>query len=242
LTERKQFSGGQGKAALAMIAAFLLSWSSGAAAQLEAPTGSNIVRPGPARGPAGAASATDSGLVVLPGFAACMIDHDRSAIERIIAGFPDEKEYRALRLLADSDCLSLGELQSTVRLLRGALYAELYRLSFASHAPSLAGASIDWPSDAKGQPEGDAATYVALGQFAECLVLKHPEESRQLMLVPPRSKRESDALGAMMPDMGPCLAAGVQIKLSKPVVEALIAEALYRLSVKAAAGVTHASN
>lgn len=226
-----------------MIAAFLLNCPNGAPAQLEAPTGSNIVRPGPARGPAGAASATDSGLVALPAFAACMIDHDQPAIERVIASFPDEREEKALWRLADSDCLSQGELRSTSRLLRGALYAELYRRSFSSRAPSLVSTSIDWVADAKGQLEAAAANYIALGQFAECLVLKHPEESRQLMLVPPRSQRESDALRAMMPDMGPCLAAGVEIKLSKPVVEALLAEALYRLSVKGAAatGATHAS-
>ena len=181
--------------------------------------------------------------MALPAFAACLVEHDQPEIERVIARFPDEKEHKALWRLADADCLSSGELTMTDQLLRGALYAELYRRSYSYHAPSISGAGIDWWADTTGQPDGDANNYVALRQFAECLVLKHPEESRQLMLVPPRSHREDEALGAMVPDMGPCLVAGVELKFSKPVVEGLIAEALYRLSVRgaAASAATHAS-
>jgi hypothetical protein len=226
------------------MAALLLAWGNGATGPaLAQEAGSHIVRPGPAQGPSGGLGAADSGRMALPAYAACLVEHDRAEIERVIARFPDEKEQTALWRLADADCLSSGELTMTDQLLRGALYAELYRRSYAYHAPSIAGASIDWWADTAAQEPAAANNFVALRQFAECLVQKHPEESRQLMLVPPRSRREDEALGAMTPDMGPCLVAGAELKFSKPVLEGLIAEALYRLSVKgaAAAGTSHAS-
>jgi hypothetical protein len=213
-----------------MVAAFVLSWPSIGWAQREAPTGSNILRARPAEAPDTLGTA-EAGRVALPEFAACLVDHDRPDVERIIAGFPDDKQSKALNRLAGDECLASGELTVTDRLLRGALYAELYRRSFTDRAPSIADATVDWSTDAAGQPAEEAGLYVALRQFAQCLVQKHSGESRQLMFVPPRSHREDDALRAMTPDMAPCLVQGAQIRFSKDVLEGLIAEVLYRLSV-----------
>lgn len=195
------------------------------------------------QGPAGGLSAEDDLRKMLPAYAACLVEHDRPDVERILARFPDAANDKALGNLDLRDCLYNVEITISNVTLRGALYAELYRRTYRERQPDLHGVSIDWWAVAAGQDKDRANNYVGLRQFAECLVQKHPQESRALMLVPPRSKREEDAVRTMVPDMGACLAAGSEVHLNIELIEALVAEALYRLSAKAAAATaTRASN
>lgn len=63
-----------------------------------------------------------------------------------------------------------------------------------------------------------------------CVVMRNPSNVRALIESEPASPTEAAAVEKMMPDLAPCVPAGMEVKLSKPRLRALFAASLYRIA------------
>jgi hypothetical protein len=65
-----------------------------------------------------------------------------------------------------------------------------------------------------------------------CIVRRSPERARALIGTEPTTAAENAAFKAIVPDIGPCVTQGSELKLNTPNLRAVIAYALYRASSK----------
>jgi hypothetical protein len=182
-------------------------------------------------------SPVDKGRVVMALFAECVVDRMPAQARTYLAMFPDaEASQKAARRLATPECLEPNSalmvgINIDEMLLRGALYAALYKKAFKRNEPLLTETPVDYWADAKGQKTDFTNQYVAFRQFADCVVHKHGAESRSLVLADVAGEKERAAMAAIIPDLNTCMVAGSKVEFSKSVLIGLIAEALYRSSV-----------
>jgi len=140
------------------------------------------------------------------------------------------------------DCLGIGvqvtrfygtiEVQLSGTALMGAVAQALYRVQFASRPPS----SLAIPASvAPIMPPASAASRQLLASyaFAQCLANAHPDAVRRLVLSKVGSREESAGFSQVQQFMGPCVYGPV--KADRNSLRLMLAQALYRWSVTAAA-------
>ncbi|MBA2935795.1 hypothetical protein HZF05_17080 [Sphingomonas sp. CGMCC 1.13654] len=205
-----------------------------ASGQMEAETGSNIRTPAPAEIPYySKLSDADRARATIIAFSQCVVLREAHGVARVLSANPiGSNQNKLLSDLAIDDCLRYGELRMDATLLRGGLYAALYRLNYRKISPPLADQPIDFTPDIAGATGNEAQNYIGLRQFADCVVRKDPSNSRSLILSDVGSKIETADFSVLSSSFSACLAQGTKITFSKAVIHGLIAEALYREAVR----------
>lgn len=163
-------------------------------------------------------------------YSQCLINSTRqrsvNALKLPVGG---TRSLKALSDISISECLSDGDLHFDGMLLRGSLFRALYRADFTTKAPGLSKDPIDYASDLE-KIEGNEQ-YIALHEYAECVVRSDPEDVRGIVLSATASSTETRYLGQLSPHLGGCLPKGSQIKFTKPVLFGVLSEVLYRISI-----------
>lgn len=197
----------------------------------ETTTGSRVSHQAPAD-PARLASASpvEKARVMMNDFALCHATRGRKKIEQINAKQPvpvlAAQQYDNL-LSGTSDCLTNSSLSFNAEIFSGASFLAMLRLDYrqADRVPALH--SVDYMKLADVvAPEG--RQYVATRSFAQCVVMAAPRETAALLFSRELSKSEDEAFASVSPHLGPCLAAGQEVKFSRTIIYGLLAEAMYR--------------
>jgi hypothetical protein len=211
----------------------------GALLALSAQTGSIIPQRGEPASPEGGEDSADA-QQVLNDFSRCVVLRNRRGVERFLALSPGSPGWsRAGSRIATSDCLLNGELRFQPPMFRGALYEALYRVQFGSRPlPDLTAAPpVNYAGADVASLNEVQRGWVALQSFGDCVVRGAPLAARTLVLSAVGTPEERRAFAAVMPALGPCLVAGVELRFSRPVLRGLISESLYRLTAAARASV-----
>lgn len=199
-------------------------------ASAEQRSGTHIDTPPPAEISQGLSPA-DNARATMLAFGACVVQSRRAGVERALAISPlDDRYKRELRNLATNDCLRAGEIRFDFLLMRGSLFAALYRIDFRAGPGALAAEPIDFAADLHGADSGDARDYLGLHQFADCVVRADPAAARALVMAPVAGRTEATAFATLGPRFSACIQQGQNIRFTRIVLTSLIAEALYRES------------
>jgi hypothetical protein len=181
---------------------------------------------------------------ILLKFGQCIYSRRTGVAERFLALPVDSQEYSSLHkslfvTLADSCLEGDGELYFTDDLLRGALFEAAYRKKFGKKGPTNFASSLKTGQlETYVQPlSDDARRQLVLQDMAECVVRADPKAVKLLILSSPESARENEAVRTVTAKISPCLSNGQKAGFSRPSLRAILAEALYRLSVTATAPV-----
>jgi hypothetical protein len=121
-----------------------------------------------------------------------------------------------------------GELRMDPSLMRGGLYAGLYRADYSHIDGTLGDQPVDFTADVKGSETPSAQQYIWSHEFADCVVRADQADARKLVLAPVASSIERQAFAALTPRFNGCMSAGQTLTFSRIVLTALISEALYR--------------
>lgn len=173
---------------------------------------------------------------VMNDYGSCILQRSRRRAEAALRKVPGSKwEDQAMRKLASPDCLSDGVLSFQPGLFRGSLFEALYEADFKTTPVAAADAPpVDYSAGADAPITDEVRVQVALRQFADCVVRSNASAARALVLSKVGSAAEGDSFQQLMPAMSRCLAKGVELNFTRPVLRGLIAETLYRLSRAAA--------
>lgn len=224
-----------------LLVTFVLLATNGAPAvaqsQSEKATGSHIRRPKRAYIPDGTLTSVDKARVTQAEFARCTLDRHR---QRVFAALALEPGYDGKALIAATpgDCLGEGSLRTDTVLLRGALFAELYRRRVsASEDDGLLFPVL--PLDLSRQLPDDAPLELRSSQFllliTDCVHEADPEAVRAVITSDVASAEQEKAFATVIPLLGPCVPTGQTLRLSKSMLEAAFGEYLYRSSAPAGA-------
>jgi hypothetical protein len=216
----------------ASLIAIALFGSDAAYAQraIERDTGSNIPVPKRARIPESGSKA-ERGNVVMREFARCTIDRMPGKVATLLA-MPLGREYdKAMRQVVSEECLSAGEISFKPILLRGALFTELWQRRMLAESKGKTWGPV-LPAYDLSAPIADAGAETKQQQgllwFADCIVKRDRPAANDVIVRQVGSSAQDEAYARLMPDLGPCLPQGQQVKFSKPILEGVLAEALYR--------------
>jgi hypothetical protein len=191
--------------------------------------------PRPANVPDSNLNKADLSRATMRSFAKCVIGVSRQRVIDYLDTFPGSKE--ALELangLSRDDCLVAAELRFSEELFRWSLYDELYNSNFRNH--DLAAIADIPETDFVGMTKGlNAEQYqvVAIWQLGECTVRAAPKVSQTLVWSPIGSDSEAAAIQEIVPIVSGCVNKDNEIKFSKAVLRGVMAEALYKLAMKA---------
>ena len=128
----------------------------------------------------------------------------------------------------DARCLGNSRLVMPPDSLRGAYYQQLYRERFATAAPTLTQAPIDFVGKSSGNLSQEAKTEVALLQFGDCVARRDLGDTHALLLTLPGTEQETQVLQALMPQFRACLVQGSKWTLDKRTISAVLSEVVYR--------------
>lgn len=166
-------------------------------------------------------------------FSDCVVQRDRNEALIYLGLAPTTKG--AMKIggkIFSPECIkteSGGQLRIPGPVVRSGLYGALYRADFGRHEGTLSEQPLDLAKD----ENRDLPNYVALREFAECVVRSDPANSRAAVLAYVGSTAEKTAFAALAPKFGPCLPQGTQVEFSKTIIQGLLGEVLYRLSTPA---------
>ena len=193
--------------------------------QVEAQSGSLIGVPKRARFPeVSGLSAVDRGRVVMAQFARCTVDRSRSRVDRVLA-MPIGKAYwREMSALSSPECLAHGGIKFKSDVMRGALFTELWQRKEAEGGVDTALRRVDASADDGGP--GQMNAYML--QFADCVIAADRSAVVSVLKAPTASSAQNEAYKSLLPRLGPCFPSGGKLTLSKPILEGVLAEALYR--------------
>lgn len=223
------FAGMRRLAVQCVALAALACSATAATAQREAETGTRFKRPKPAEIPDKASmSEAERGRAALDQFGTCLVETNR---DRVTSALQADSDDKFTRLTTNTECLRSGMLRFSADLLRGALYASLYRRDYGDAPVLIAEQTIDFGqmSPATIQP----ATGMLM--VADCVLRKDLKNARDFVVLPTGAVAETAAFVAIRPHLGPCVPAGQEVALSKNAIEGALAEALYRQSIPARA-------
>ena len=74
----------------------------------------------------------------------------------------------------------------------------------------------------------------ALLYLADCVIKRDAQDAGDVVLLPTASKAQEASFKKLIPNLGPCLVQGQKIAFSKPIIEGILAEVLYRGTVEPA--------
>lgn len=195
-----------------------------------------IVGPDPAKAPDTIRlSELDKSKLVTSRYVDCLVKKNRSGVDGFLSKYINREDTLEMgSKLAVSECLYTGELRMSGQVLRGQLFAALYRTDFDSPVSMTAGQRVDYrpdlPEDLLPDEGKSANIYVALRDFSDCVVTSDTKAIHKLVTTEVVSTSEKTAWDHVQSLMGPCLVEGVELKFSKSVLESLFAESIYRLS------------
>jgi hypothetical protein len=190
-------------------------------AQRQADTGTRFTIPKPAKIPDNPSlTEAERGRVALSQFAGCLTERSR---EKVVTAL-ESLESGQLKKLVTGFCLNSGYLKFDETLLRGALYAELYRRDFGTAEITLSDETIDF---GKALP-ADQQSHVPMLLFADCVARSDLKNARTFFLSKGGSTVEGKSFDALRPFIGPCVPAGQTVKLTKSSIGAALAHVIYR--------------
>jgi hypothetical protein len=225
------------RAGLAVIALAAALQGLPAQAQKESRIGSNIPAPASAEYPdTPGLSKVDRARIVSNNFGRCVVATYRKKADLLVAKRLFGKELMiSLKRLATGECLYDVDLTIPTELMLGSIFRALYIRDYGQQPPAIQPQPIDFKAFA-GTAEGpDLNNHLALAGFADCVVRSDLVNSRNYLFSTPGSKNETAALNALGPQFNQCLPKGLEIKFSKSVMSAILAEALYREAQSATA-------
>lgn len=168
-------------------------------------------------------------------FARCVVDRRLGQVQRVLSMSVDSQhdQYdKQLNSLATDQCLGNGQLTFNSSLFRGALFGELFRRRVAAEREGQKWGPVIAPIDLTAPLAADATTRfkieLALQLFANCIIRRDRLAASDIVLLPIASKAQSEAYTKLSPILGSCLPNGQQVKFTKPALEGVLAEALYR--------------
>jgi hypothetical protein len=157
-------------------------------------------------------------------FSACVADEREADARKILALDFRTPEYDAAfgRLARRSSvCLAGGRLRSSGMLFAGGIAERLVEKQLAAaDAATLIHTDPSRPIQARDEGE----------TIGLCTVLAAPQKAAALFATAPTSKEEGAAIEAILPHLGPCVAAGSAARLNRAGIRSLLALAFYRLS------------
>lgn len=164
-------------------------------------------------------------LEAMQNYAKCVIDRNKKGAEKLLAMDFRTSEYRkAMRTYAKGHdyCVWRGKLKFSPVIFAGELSETL--LVKGGLARDLGGAIEAHPG---------AATVMARGRLEDaalCVVRKEPGKVGALMTTPVASEAEDGAMRALGGTLVGCVPAGVNVRLNRPGLRAMLAIAAYRLT------------
>lgn len=200
-------------------------------------TGHIIRRPDPAELSSRAIPAGEQARDTMNRYAICLVRSRYLAMRSALSKTSPVEVDVALRKIVHRDCLAEGSLRMPAALLRGASYRALYLRDFGPNSPVVP-AGVEGSSEAAGSTVGDP-----LSTFAHCVLTQNPDAARAFVLSSPATPAEGEALAALTPALGNCIAPGDKVRFSRSVLQGALSEALYkRVSAAASANKTPGSN
>lgn len=180
-------------------------------------------------------SELDKSKLVMSRYADCLVKENRRGVNSFLGEYINRDD--ALQMgskLAVVDCLYDGELRMSGRVLRGQLFAALYKTEFENPVSLAVGQMVDYRSDLPDDLLPDEAkpadVYVALREFSDCVVTSDTKAIHKLVTTEVVTTSDRTAWDHVQSLLGPCLVEGVELTFSKSVLESLFAESIYRLS------------
>ena len=174
-------------------------------------------------------SGINQARVVLMRYADCLIGHSALMVKRALAMYSEEEANKALARMSIDACLTTGLLRFQPRLLRGALFIELYRREFRHGAPALPATPIDFAADIN-MPRDyyGYSQFVSRRKFADCVVRANEGAAHTVVMATAATHSETEAFAALAPSMEHCLPAGERFQMDRLSLTSLLAEVLYR--------------
>ena len=162
----------------------------------------------------------------------CVAKARRRQAKAFVAQFPFSKGAdEAARRMVTEECLLQGELSFSAEAVRGPVYQALYRKDFdRNDTTDLKGAPIVDYAAGLAAEDALASTTVNLRRFGDCTVRNNSAAARALAFSEVDSAAETEAFASLMPAMGGCVVQGDSIRFTRPLLRAVLAETLYRLS------------
>ena len=216
----------------ACIALSMMPLAASARSQTEMETGSNIPIPKRARIPDDVKGDANRGRIVAAEFARCTIARNPNGVARAI-DLPPVSAGNALAALATSECLDSGQITIPRRLMRGAIFVELYRVRAAKKVDIAVPRPLDLSNAILPEFQQDRMQY-ALLYLGDCVIKRDVQDARDVVLLPTASKAQDASFKKLIPNLGPCLMQGQKVAFSKPIIEGVLAEVLYRGTVEPA--------
>jgi hypothetical protein len=170
-------------------------------------------------------------------FGTCTVKHDPSGSLEFVNTPIDSPQFASvMKRVVSPDCLDLGGLQVQPLILRGSVFAALYRKEFRRAAPDLKLVPMVEYSTGYATPLSDAASnLVGLARLGDCVVRADAGSARELVLNHPETPAEERAIGRIAAVMPACIEKGRTIGFSRDMIRAAVAEALYRLTAQTVA-------
>ena len=188
-------------------------------------------------------SGPNAAAIVLQNFGECIVARRVSSTEQLLAlpisATAYEKGFRRLFSSVGDSCLEGdGTLEFSDSLLRGSLFQALYRKKFARADIPSTGFNLGTDSGSDYVPPWSEVVrqHLVLQQFSHCVTQASANDVRKLVLSSPGSSLEEAAVVALSPKFSSCFSVGTSLKMTKPALRAMLAEALYRVSVRAVTG------
>ena len=194
--------------------------------ETEAQSGSNILVPKPAYIPETGSDIVRARVTIVE-FARCVIDRNSRGVERALALPLGDASDVALSRLASDHCLESGTARIPSAVLRGAIFINLYRRFDKKKIATIALPALDFTHL---ESAGSSLDMFELGvlAFGDCVVKRDPALARAVVLAPTASAGQDEAFKDLAPNLGSCLLKGQSLAFSKPVLEGVLAEVLYR--------------
>ncbi|MBN8819478.1 MAG: hypothetical protein J0I80_12265 [Sphingomonas sp.] len=145
---------------------------------------------------------------------------------------PGEEGVKARgRLINGKLCGAEGSLSLPVFLFRGDLFKALY-LSESGTSVALSASPFDYRTFVIDPSSPDSAEYLKLMELASCVARTDPAEARRYISARPGSEAETVSIGNLNPTLSSCFPANSTIKLTRPLLTAILSEALYRETIQ----------
>lgn len=200
--------------------------------QLEQQTGSRVGQPRAARIPDRVGiSEIDRGHIVMAEFARCTLDRNQARVAAVLAMPVEGKLAAAYNQIVSNNCLSSGEIKFNTRLLRGALFAEIWRRQRDDDAGVWADGGKPKPIDFEAIPatiSDGIRQHYGLLMLADCIIKAGASDAGELVAAPIGGEQQALAYEKVKPLLGPCVDDGSSVTLSKQILEGALAEVLIR--------------
>lgn len=212
---------------LGLAAAFAcFALTAPAMAQTENPTGSRVGRPKAASAPNSSRMSDEiRGLRTMMDYALCLYQHDKDKMRPGLRR-GDGVDPSLAKLLSNSDCVREVDLAMPTNLILGAVYRAFYIQEMHDVPLTNLGEPIDHFAGVD-TSNSNAVFAATLADFSSCVVRADPANAKALVTGIPGEPQFENALKVMIPQLGPCMAEGLELTFNKSNIASYISTALY---------------